>query len=116
MKLHRLLFLLPIFALSIVAGCADDADVYIGTWRRVPAGDSLYRGFTLGGNGIAASLNLSATQYNGWHRKGDTLWLSGQRFTDTSVAPFIDTFIVKKITEDSLVVRSEEEVLHFSRE
>lgn len=116
MKLHRLLFLLPFFVATIMAGCSDDADVYIGTWRRIPAGDSLYRGFTLGGNGISASLNLSTTQYNNWHRKRDTLWLSGQRFTDTSVAPFIDTFIVKKITQDSLVVLSREGKLHFSRE
>lgn len=116
MKLHKLLFLLPVFAATIMAGCSNDADVYIGTWRRIPSGDSLYRGFTLGSNGIAASVNQSETQYNSWHRKRDTLWLSGQRFNDTSVAPFIDTFIVKRITEDSLVVRSESKLLHFSRE
>lgn len=116
MKLHRLLFLLSVVAASVFAGCSDGADVYIGTWHRIPAGDSLYRGFTLGGNGIAAPLNESTNQYNSWRRKRDTLWLSGQRFTDTSVAPFIDTLIVKKITSDSLVVRSEGRLLHFSRE
>lgn len=117
MTLHNKIgFVFVAMALFAVCGCSDGNDVYLGTWRRIPEGDSLYRGFTLGTNGIAASMNETTTQYNGWHHKGDRLLLSGQRFTDTTVVPFTDTLIVKKITADSLVVSSKGEILHFSRE
>lgn len=117
MTLHNKIgFVFVAVALFAVYGCSDDAAEYIGTWRRIPAGDSIYRGFTLGGNGIAASVNLSTTQYNTWRRKRDTLWLSGKRFTDTSVVPFTDTFLVKKITHDSLVLLSDKKKMRFARE
>lgn len=116
-KLHNnILSFLVVVVLFAVSGCSDDVAEYMGTWRRIPAGDSIYRGFTLGGNGIATSVNLSTTQYNTWHRKRDTLWLSGKRFTDTSVVAFTDTFLVKKITHDSLVLLSDKEKLRFARE
>ena len=117
MRLRKSLIILSCaFAIVATFGCSDGNDVYLGTWRRIPAGDSLYRGFTLGTHGIAASMNETTTQYNSWHHKGDRLLLSGQRFTDTTVLPFTDTLIVKKITADSLVVASKGEILHFSRE
>ena len=82
----------------------------------MPAGDSIYRGFSLDGNGIAASLNQPSIQYNAWRSKRDTLWLSGILFSDTSATPFTDTLIVKKISHDSLVLLSNKGKLHFARE
>lgn len=103
-------------ALLAAAGCSDDSSEIAGTWKRIEPGDSLYRGFTLGGNGIAASLNQTTTQYNAWHRKRDTLWLSGIHFADTAAIPFTDTLLVKKITDDSLVIHCKEGVQRFLRE
>ena len=105
-----------VLAMLFLSGCTDDVAAYMGTWKRVADGDSMYRGFTLGGNGIAASINNTETQYNAWHRKRDTLWLSGKRFTDTTVLPFTDTMTVKKLSQDSLVLLYKGDLLHFSRE
>ena len=105
-----------VLAIFVAFGCSDSNADFIGTWRRIPEGDSLYRGFTLGSHGIALSLNQTTTQYNTWHHKRDTLWLSGKRFTDTSVFPFTDTLIIKKITVDSLVLQKDNEYMHFGRE
>lgn len=110
------LTIIAVIMLSFFYSCSEGTSEYIGTWRRMPEGDSLYRGFTLGGNGIAASLNQTETQYNAWHRKRDTLWLSGKRFCDTAVTPFTDTLIVKKKTDRRLVVLHNGTTLEYERE
>lgn len=116
-NLHKIIFAFVAgFILLFTVSCSDDTAMYLGTWKRLSDGDSLYRGFTLGNNGIAASVNNSATQYKAWHRKSDTLWLSGKYYSDTSVTPFIDTMIVQTLSHDSLVVLFDGEILRFFHE
>lgn len=117
-KLKHLITVLASTALLCVAvsACNDDSADYLGTWKHMPKGDSLYRGFSLGSHGIALSLNQTEKQYNKWHRKRDTLWLSGKQFCDSAVTPFTDTMIVKKLTPDSLVLQSKDGVLHLAHE
>ena len=113
---HLLKYVLVLPCVLAFYACSSDTSSLNGTWLLKSDGDSLNRGFTLGTYGIAASVNNPQRQYNHWHKKKDTILLTGKLFDNTSISPLNDTLIIKKFTNDSLVVVSRGKKLRFYRE
>lgn len=97
------------FAAAIIccslSACKQEPNL-TGTWLEpIPGMEDQTQGFTLKGNGTAASMNMATLQYTAWTKEGDQLILNGNSIGNGGTFPFADTLTIKKLTEDSLVLQ-----------
>ena len=77
-----------------------------GVWvEPVPGMEGEVQGFNLSEGGKAASVNMATLQYNGWEKVGNRLILSGNSIGNGQTISFRDTFLIEKISGDSLVLK-----------
>ncbi len=72
----------------------------IGVWVCDSAG--VTTGFQCAGDGMAASVHNSTTQYNNWEISHHNLILIGKRFEERRVHDIADTLTIKHISSKSL--------------
>ena len=100
---------------AALAACTPTTGIE-GEWTApVPGMEHLSQGFSLQPGGKASSIGMATLQYETWQREGDRLILSGKSLGNGRTIPATDTFVVEKLTPDSLVVRKKQLTLRFAR-
>ncbi|WP_455637697.1 lipocalin family protein [Parabacteroides sp.] len=112
MNLSKGLFIL---STTIVLTACNNAQIE-GSWvEPVPGMPEMVQGFILENGGKASSINMATLQYEGWEKNGEKLILSGKSIGNHQTLSFTDTLIIKKLTQDSLILNKEGLVLRYFR-
>jgi hypothetical protein len=97
------LFLFTILFLITITGCKNTA--LEGKWvQPIPDQPGKMQGINLQPDGQASSINMSTLLYDHWKRERDNLILNGKSIGNSQTISFSDTLIIKKLTEDSLIL------------
>lgn len=103
-----------LFALFLVA--CNNPDI-TGTWvQPVPNLPDMVQGFTLGENGVATSVNMATLQYDTWTLNGDELTMTGRSIGNGQTIKFSETYILEKLSPDTLVLRNGDMELTYTRQ
>ena len=101
-------YLLPSVFLLLAVGCTykSGKNQLYGSWITEGYGKKAQKikGFTLGRNGLASTINNPRFHYETWKRDGNLLIICGKEIKDTCFLPLIDTFYIKEVTEKNLVI------------
>lgn len=90
-------------AAAVLIACSSEAGIE-GNWvEPVPGMENMTQGFSLKADGKASSINMTTLQYDAWKQEGDRLILSGKSIGNGITIPVSDTFVVEKLTPDSLI-------------
>lgn len=100
----QLLFLTA--AVLMLAGCAAQKDVLVGSWvQPVPGMADQVQGIQLEEGGKAASINMATLVYTGWRRDGaDAVVLTGQSVGNGQTIDFSEKMTVKTLTPQELTL------------
>lgn len=110
---RNFLFLL---LMVITSACSNEESIE-GRWvQPIPGQSNNYQGFVLESTGKASSINMSTLVYEAWKRQGNQLILLGKSVGNRQVMHFTDTFEIKKVTTDSLVLAKKRFVLRYAKE
>lgn len=97
----------------ILFGCSKGSNI-LGTWVEPINGQELnMQGFTLKEDGKAASFNMATLQYHRWIREGNILILQGKSIGNGTEFTFTETYLIKKLTENTLVLEQNNNELTF---
>jgi hypothetical protein len=89
--------------LFLSVGCVSDK--IEGSWvQPVPGQPDKIQGFNLLPDGQASSINMSTLVYERWKREGQSLILTGISHGNRQSIYFSDTLIIRKLTNDSLIL------------
>jgi hypothetical protein len=81
------------------------ADKLAGKWvEPIPGQEPAMQGIQLNADGTASSINMHTLLYEKWELKGDSLFLWNHTEGVKSTGSYVDTTIVKTLTDSSLVL------------
>lgn len=93
-------------ALAACGGPKAPVDI-VGSWVMPIEGQpGKVQGITLEGDGNASSINMHTLVYKGWDQMGDNLFLTVKSIGNGMEIEGIDTLHIDKLTQDSLVLTS----------
>ena len=102
-------------AAAVLIACSSEAGIE-GNWvEPVPGMENMTQGFSLKADGKASSINMTTLQYDAWKQEGGRLILSGKSIGNGITIPVSDTFVVEKLTPDSLILKKQLLTLKYSR-
>lgn len=106
--------IMSLLLLSLVLfGCSKGADI-VGTWvEPIPGQEPNMQGFTLKEDGKAASFNMATLLYHSWSKQGNTLTLQGVSVGNGSESAFSETYLIKKLSKDTLILEQNNHQLTF---
>ncbi|WP_322545198.1 lipocalin family protein [Elizabethkingia miricola] len=77
----------------------------LGKWvQPIPGQEETKQGFELDDNKTAHSININTMEYEKWTFSKDTLFIWGHTTGLRETSSFVDTLLVKKLSESELVV------------
>lgn len=81
------------------------AEKIIGKWvQPIPGQETSKQGVQLNSDGSASSINMHTLIYDKWQLKGDTLLLSNHTEGVKTTGSYVDTALVKSLTDSALVL------------
>lgn len=87
-----------------------------GCWTEpVPGQPGKVQGFCLYAGGRAVSVNMATLQYESWKMPGRQLVLSGKSIGNRQTITFSDTYTVKRLADDELVLQKGGQTLTYRR-
>ncbi len=114
MKRIALLSLVATLCLVLCVACGQRKNAIMGDW--VVADSTPTVGFTLGANGLAASIGHPDIQYLRWSLNDKTLLLNGKHYCEGCAADHTDTLIVAALEpEQTLTVLQDGEKTRYVR-
>jgi hypothetical protein len=105
--------------LMSIFGCTSQEETYLyGSWIWEGSGNTAEKitGFTLGKEGLASTINIRQNHYETWLLDDNALILEGKKIKDTCFAFLSDTFYIKSLTKDRLVVTYNDKKYHYKKE
>ncbi|MBR4300428.1 MAG: hypothetical protein IKT84_00725 [Bacteroidales bacterium] len=117
-RIKYLLILLSISALAI-QGCEEKRHHKLfGSWILEGSGKTSkeIKGFTLGKNGLASTINEPRHHYERWVLKNNNLIIEGKLIADSCFTPLSDTFYVEYVSKEELIVFRNEIKYHYIKE
>lgn len=88
----------------------------VGSWIQPIPGMEGVQGIRLEEGGIASSINMNTLLYNSWTQNNDSLYLRGESLGNGETILFNDSFYIRLLNADSLVIVSRDTVTQsFSR-
>ncbi len=104
--------------LCLLWGCNPKKHHLMGSWLEEGTKNTSeeIRGFTLGKNGIASSINTPKLQYKTWDIDDDLLIINGKEIQDTCFLPKSDTLLIKRVTKKKLILLREGIRHHYVKE
>lgn len=114
-----LVICLSAIGFACVVGCKShrETDLY-GSWIWDGSGNTAKEitGFTLGEEGLASTINVRHNHYEAWLLDDNALILEGKRIEDTCFSFLSDTFYIKSLTKEHLVVTYNDKKYHYTKE
>jgi hypothetical protein len=90
---------------STVKNGSAIAERIIGKWvQPIPGQETSKQGVQLNSDGSASSINMHTLIYEKWQLKGDTLLLSNHTEGVKTTGSYVDTALVKSLTDSALVL------------
>ena len=115
---HRLIYILPIASLLIMNGCRKTQNHLYGSWildnDKTESKD--IHGFTLGKSGYASAINTPRQQYEQWNLDDNMLIISGKYLSDSNFTNVTDTFFIKYVDDNRLIVNRNNIKYHYKKE
>ncbi|RKS87351.1 lipocalin-like protein [Orbus hercynius] len=97
----------------VLFGCSQGSNI-LGTWvEPINGQEPNMQGFTLKEDGKAVSFNMATLQYHNWIRQGDKLILQGKSIGNGVEFTFTETYLIKKLTSNTLVLEQNNNELTF---
>lgn len=88
----------------------------IGEWiEPIPGMESMNQGFKLEESGQASSVNMNTLIYEKWEQKDSLLILKGKSIGNGITGEFADTFTIKTVTADSLILQKFDYTFKFKK-
>lgn len=105
--------LLVLLVVGTLSACQRKKEIILGDWL---AADSVPKqGFSLGQNGIAASIGKPEKQYLKWNLRKNNLILKGKYYEKGLVTEFCDTLTITAFEPEQMVVWHREHKLRYVR-
>lgn len=102
--------------LAAMAFSACSGNSIEGAWvEPVPGRASMMQGIKMEAGGKASSINMATLRYETWKREGDRLILTGKSVGNLQTLPFVDTLVIEKLTQDSLILKKGMFVVRYSK-
>lgn len=115
---HRLIYILPIASLLIMNGCRKTQNHLYGSWildnGKTESKD--IHGFNLGKSGYASAINNPRQQYEQWRLDDNMLIISGKYLSDSNFTNITDTFYIKYVDDNRLIVNRNNIKYHYKKE
>lgn len=103
-----------LFALFLIACANPDIS---GTWvQPIPNMPTMTQGFILNPDGTAKSVNMATLQYDTWTLNGNKLTITGRSIGNGQTIEFSETYILEKLSPDTLVLRNGDMELTYTRQ
>ncbi|MBO7226244.1 MAG: hypothetical protein J6V33_01505 [Bacteroidales bacterium] len=102
-----------------IFGCTSKEETYLyGSWIWEGSGNKAEEitGFTLGKGGLASTINIRKNHYETWLLDDNALIIEGKKIEDTCFTFLSDTFYIKSLTKDRLVVIYNDKKYHYKKE
>ena len=105
--------------LLCIFGCTSQEETYLyGSWIWEGSGNTSkeIKGFTLGKDGLASTINIRQNHYETWLLDDNALIIEGKKIKDTCFYFLSDTFYIKSLTKDRLIVTHNDKKYHYKKE
>lgn len=103
--------------LAAMAFTACSGNGIEGAWvEPVPGMAGMTQGIKMEVGGKASSINMATLRYETWKREGDRLILTGKSVGNRQTLPFVDTLVIEKLTQDSLILKKGTFVVRYSKQ
>lgn len=111
----KLLCTLVILLGGMTACQTHTTSMLIGEWiEPIPGMANKTQGFKLDKKGKASSINMHTLKYEKWKQLKDSLILEGKSIGNGQTLSFSDTFLIKKISADSLILQKDKLILNYT--
>ena len=118
---HNVKYLAILLSIGILSlqGCDEKHHQKLfGSWILEGSGNTSkeIKGFTLGKNGLASTINEPRRHYEQWFLKDNYLIIEGKQITDSCFAPLSDTFYIEDVSKENLILFRNEIKYHYIKE